>query len=78
MVYLVAELHRRLGNFDLAREWYEKALARSDLNPQHRQWVPEQIQLMNGPEKQYPLCFQSWRSQCCSHFLAGSAASFSC
>ncbi len=80
MVYLIAELHRRLGNFDLARGWYEKALARSDLNPRLRQWIPEQLQLMNGPEKQYsPLLpvmalamlfsFLGW--QCCPFFLIG-------
>ena len=53
MVYLVAELHRRLGHHDLAREWYNKALARPDLEPQIRQWIPEQIQLMDGPKKPY-------------------------
>ena len=53
MVYLVAELHRRLEHHDLAREWYNKALARPDLEPQIRQWIPEQIQLLDGPKKPY-------------------------
>jgi tetratricopeptide (TPR) repeat protein len=42
MMYLIAELHRRLGQFDDATRWYDRALASDDLPKYLRGWATQQ------------------------------------
>ncbi len=51
LIYLGAELYRRLGQPENALVWYEHALDSPDLDPAIKSFIPEQMATIRGPTK---------------------------